>query len=78
MGGFAALGTYSSFFFSVGASGFSKSESNFFSPSFRTLVLIWTVSSEISFPRTVFRSRSPFGFLLNFFSPFGFLCIPWP
>jgi len=72
------FGVYSSFFSSVGVSGFAKSDSNFFVPSFRTLVLIWTVAWEISFPRTVFLNLSPFGFLLNFFSPFGFLCMPWP
>jgi len=75
---FAVFGVYSFLFSSVGASGFVKSESNFFVPSFRTLELIWTVAREISFPRTVFLNRSPFGRLLIFFNPFGFLCMPWP
>ena len=75
-----SAGAFSFGFSSAGVSsaGASKSDSNFFVPSFRTLELIWTVSREISFPRTVFLSRRPFGFLLNFFSPFGFFFIPFP
>ena len=36
------------------------------------------MKEEISFPRTVFLSLSPFGFWLIFFSPFGFFFIPFP